>query len=245
MVSLTQRFVNPLQYSCLENPMDRAAWQAKVHRMAKCGGDRACTYIRIHARTPSTDSIRPTFTIQLSYSFLKNCPADGVVGSNTRSMLLTSVQVLDFRSRSEVKWSRLVVSDSLWPHRLYPTSLLRPWEFLGKSTGVGCNFLLQRIFLTQGSNPDLLHCRQSLQGSRELVVKSLETWTLVHLSAQLVPLFANRVTTNSLFLFSVPPLPHLSLKYLFICLAAASLSCGTRDFLSCFRWGLLVEAYGI
>ena len=26
---------NPLQYSCLENPMDREAWQATVHRVAK------------------------------------------------------------------------------------------------------------------------------------------------------------------------------------------------------------------
>ena len=26
---------NPLQYSCLENPMDRGAWQATVHRVAK------------------------------------------------------------------------------------------------------------------------------------------------------------------------------------------------------------------
>ena len=26
---------NPLQYSCLENPMDRGAWWATVHRMAK------------------------------------------------------------------------------------------------------------------------------------------------------------------------------------------------------------------
>ena len=26
---------NPLQYSCLENPMDRGAWGAKVHRAAK------------------------------------------------------------------------------------------------------------------------------------------------------------------------------------------------------------------
>ena len=25
----------PLQYSCLENPMDRGAWQATVHRVAK------------------------------------------------------------------------------------------------------------------------------------------------------------------------------------------------------------------
>ena len=26
---------NPLQYSCLENPMDRKAWQATVHGVAK------------------------------------------------------------------------------------------------------------------------------------------------------------------------------------------------------------------
>ena len=26
---------NPLQYSCLENPMDRAAWWATVHGVAK------------------------------------------------------------------------------------------------------------------------------------------------------------------------------------------------------------------
>ena len=26
---------NPLQYSCLENPMDRRAWQAAVHRIAE------------------------------------------------------------------------------------------------------------------------------------------------------------------------------------------------------------------
>ena len=26
---------NPLQYSCLENPMDRGAWQATDHRVAK------------------------------------------------------------------------------------------------------------------------------------------------------------------------------------------------------------------
>ena len=26
---------NPLQYSCLENPMDRGAWQAAVHEVAK------------------------------------------------------------------------------------------------------------------------------------------------------------------------------------------------------------------
>ena len=40
--------------------------------------------------------------------------------------------------------------------------LLHPRDFPCKSTGVGCHFLLQRIFPTQGSNPGLLHCRQTL-----------------------------------------------------------------------------------
>ena len=32
-----------------------------------------------------------------------------------------------------------------------------PWDFPGKNTGMGCHFLLQKIFPTQGSNPSLLH----------------------------------------------------------------------------------------
>ena len=42
------------------------------------------------------------------------------------------------------------------------TKLLHPWDFQGKTTGVGCHFLLQGIFPTQGSNPGLSHCRQTL-----------------------------------------------------------------------------------
>ena len=30
---------NPLQYRCLENPMDRGAWQATVHGVARVGHD--------------------------------------------------------------------------------------------------------------------------------------------------------------------------------------------------------------
>ena len=49
-----------------------------------------------------------------------------------------------------------VVSGSLRPHRLWPISLLCSWNFPGKITGVGCHFLLQEIFPTQGLNPHLL-----------------------------------------------------------------------------------------
>ena len=41
------------------------------------------------------------------------------------------------------KWSRSVVSDSSRPHGLQCTRLLRPWDFPGKSTGVGSHCLLQ------------------------------------------------------------------------------------------------------
>ena len=41
------------------------------------------------------------------------------------------------------KWSRSVVSDSSRPQGLQPTRLLRPWDFPGKSAGVGCHCLLQ------------------------------------------------------------------------------------------------------
>ena len=41
------------------------------------------------------------------------------------------------------KWSCSVMSDSVRPHGLQPTRLLHPWDFPGKSTGVGCHCLLQ------------------------------------------------------------------------------------------------------
>ena len=47
-------------------------------------------------------------------------------------------------------FSRLVMSDALWPHGLQPARLLCPWDFPGKNTGVGCHFLLQRGISFQG-----------------------------------------------------------------------------------------------
>ena len=51
-------------------------------------------------------------------------------------------------------------------------AIVCPWDFPGNSTEVDCHFLLQGIFPTQGSNPGLPHCRQTLyrlshQGSLE------------------------------------------------------------------------------
>ena len=71
-------------------------------------------------------------------------------------------------SREPAGWEKTenvsssVVSDPLPSHGPSPTRLLCPWHSPGKNTRVGCHFLLQGIFPTQGSNLGLLHCRQVL-----------------------------------------------------------------------------------
>ena len=56
----------------------------------------------------------------------------------------------------------LVAQLSVQLHGLYSARLLCPWDSPGKNTGVGSHSLLQRIFLTQGSNLGLLHYSQIL-----------------------------------------------------------------------------------
>ena len=66
-----------------------------------------------------------------------------------------------YSATCEVKWlSRVRLFETPWT--VACTRLLHPSDFPGKSTGVGCHFLLQGIFPTQGSNPGLLNCRQTL-----------------------------------------------------------------------------------
>ena len=72
-----------------------------------------------------------------------------------------------FKIRLESE-SHSVMSDSLRPHGLYS-----PWNSPDQNTGVGSLCLLQGIFPTLGSNPDLPHYRQILyhlshQGSPDM-----------------------------------------------------------------------------
>ena len=60
------------------------------------------------------------------------------------------------------KVSSLVLSNLFQSHGLQSVRLLYPWDSLGKNTGMISHSLLQGIFLTQGSNPGLLHYRQIL-----------------------------------------------------------------------------------
>ena len=77
--------------------------------------------------------------------------------------------------------SHSVVSNSLLPHGLVPFRLHSAWDSPGKNTGVGCHFLLQGIFHTQGSNAGLPNCRQILYclshwGRCSIVVSRMTNW---------------------------------------------------------------------
>ena len=82
-------------------------------------------------------------------------PIDGSPSGILQARTLEWVAI-SFSNAGKWKWSRSVMSNSSRPHGLQPTRLLRPWDFSGKNTGVGCHCLL-----LLGANVFLI-CKQLL-----------------------------------------------------------------------------------
>ena len=61
---------NPLQYSCLENPVDRGAWQATVHRVEKSRAQ--LKQLSMHAHTHAGMWTRVTYQILYSFPWFKS-----------------------------------------------------------------------------------------------------------------------------------------------------------------------------
>ena len=64
-------------------------------------------------------------------------PVPGILQASTLEWVAIS-----FSNAWKWTWSRSVMSDCWRPHGLQPTRLLCPWDFPGKSTGLGCHCLL-------------------------------------------------------------------------------------------------------
>ena len=77
-------------------------------------------------------------------------------GENGPSHMLLVGMYTDTATMEEYRGSLKVKVKSLSRVQLFAT------PFPGKNTGVGCHFLPQGIFPTQGSNPGPLHRRQTL-----------------------------------------------------------------------------------
>ena len=112
------------------------------------------------ASEPTSQVIRPTKLVPLQRPTVTCASYQPAPCWGSHEPLLGFSHLLEWCTELNAYFCLLVcsvMSDSLQPHRLEPTRLLCPWNSPGKNTGVGCHFLLQRIFLTQGSNPSLLH----------------------------------------------------------------------------------------
>ena len=98
---------------------------------------------------------------------------------NSRSICpSTYLSILLFHSQlTQTVHACSIMSHFLQPHGLQPARLLCPWDFPGKNTRVGCHFLVQGIFLTQGSDP--MHLRH--QQADSLPLHHLEALTQISL----------------------------------------------------------------
>ena len=67
------------------------------------------------------------------------CSVPGILQARTLDWVSIS---LSMHESEKWQWICSVLSNSERPHRLQPTRLLCPWDFLGKSTRVGCHCLL-------------------------------------------------------------------------------------------------------
>ena len=74
--------------------------------------------------------------------------------------------------------SLCVLAAQSCPTLCNPRDCSLPGILQARTPGMGCHSLLQRTFLTQGSNPGLLHCRQIIYGLSwiSLVMKLKPQW---------------------------------------------------------------------
>ena len=78
-------------------------------------------------------------------SYITALPVNALSEQHTDPLLIISREINMAEHVRKAHGVCSVTSDSLWPHGLQPARLLCSWDFPGKSTGVGCHFLLQSL----------------------------------------------------------------------------------------------------
>ena len=158
-----------------------------------------------NSRTRKTRAIPETGTDQRRQQRHSNCVQWGAL-ADIQEGKEQCWKINKITIKCSIQFSRSVMSDSLWPHGLQHARLLCPWDSLGKNTGVGCHFLLQGVFLTQGLNPAFLHYRQILTvwATKEALRKTnCPLWGVFHLFTDWEGFFLPPASLHSFLFLSV------------------------------------------
>ena len=124
-----------------------------------------CPCLSQHPMCPSFPGFQPPAGLSSPHLFSLSSSAGSAISGSLESPI---------KRVGRAVLSCSVVSDSVTPWTVWsPPGSSVLGDSPGKNTGVSSLSLLQGIFLTQGSNPGLLHCRQILyhmshQGSPQI-----------------------------------------------------------------------------
>ena len=141
-------------YSCLKNSMDRGAWRATVHGVAKNQ-----TRLRVQARTTGAISC-PVGPISTRHDCHASLHYYETIILRTRSLFCSLQHTCGLCVQSLIHVLLFVTPWTVACQAPLRNSPL--WNSLIRNTREGSHSLLQGIFLTQVSNPGLPLCRQIL-----------------------------------------------------------------------------------
>ena len=154
--------------------MERLAPKVTFHRSRKAGRERGmsasnCVYLCRLALLPQSFSILPSSVTESGKGSAKisgipcSRSVHGMSSNNWNPREGLPFPVIKWQSVSgslPSHFSHVLLFETLWTVAFQSPLSIR--DSPGKSTGAGCHAPLQGIFLTQGSNPCLLHCRRIL-----------------------------------------------------------------------------------
>ena len=160
---------NPLQYSYLENPHDRGAWQAMVHRVAKNWTQlkQLSTHARTHGRGPGKLTVQSEQNPHLKYCFyLKTKDDVGGIGLGPQ------------RGRKQFTWR--------WKNNYLGKDCFLGWQTMGRRVDSALCCFPQHTWLTffarvagEGSIPGTEPLSKFFQAVKEKI--KVSSWVFLAL----------------------------------------------------------------
>ena len=124
--------------------------------------------------------------VQLSHPYMTT----GTTIALTRWTFVGKVMSLLFNMLSAAAAAKSLQSDSVQPHRRQPTRLRHPWDSPGKTTGVGCHFLLQCMKVKEES--EKVGLQLNIQKTKIMASGPITSWELDGETVETVPDFILR-----------------------------------------------------